>query len=150
MLQIDGPDHLRALVGSEIGLSKGLLVDQPAVDDFAEVTADRQWIHVDVDGAADGPFSGTIVHGLFTLSLGPRFSFETYAVEGFGFGLNYGYERVRFPAPFPVGGRLRMRATLIAADDVSGGIQMVVRQTFEAEGLEKPVCVADAVTRWIL
>lgn len=150
MLQIKGPDHLRELVGNEIGLSDWLLIDQPAVDAFAAATGDDQWIHVDGDRASSSPFGGTIAHGLFTLSLGPRFTYATYVVEGFSFGLNYGYDRVRFPAPFPVGRRVRMRATLISVDEVKGGLQVTVRQTFEVEGGEKPVCVADAVTRWVV
>ena len=93
------------------------------------------------------PFGSTIAHGLYTLGLGPRFTYEAYAVEGFAFGVNYGYDRVRFPAPLPVDSRVRMRATLDSVDDVPGGIQMKVTQTFEREGGEKPVCVAEQLVR---
>ena len=93
-------------------MSEWYEVTQEAVNDFAEVTQDFQWIHVDVERAKETPFGGTIAHGLFTLSLGPKFSYEIVDVQGFVFGVNYGYGKVRFPAPLPVGSRVRMRATL--------------------------------------
>ena len=93
------------------------------------------------------PFGWTIAHGLYTLALGPSFSYEAYAVEGFAFGVNYGYDSVRFPAPLPVDSRVRMRATLDSVDGVPGGIQITITQTFEREGGEKPVCVAEQLVR---
>ena len=147
MLTIDGIDELKAKVGEEIGVSEWLTVTQEMVDRFAEATEDFQWIHVDPERARDTPFGGTIAHGLFTLSLGPRFSYSLFEVSGFAFGLNYGYGKVRFPAPVPVGSNLRMRATLQSVEDVPGGVQFTVLQTFEVEGSEKPVCVAEALAR---
>jgi len=147
VLTIDGIDELKAKVGEEIGVSEWLTVTQEMVDRFAEATEDFQWIHVDPERARDTPFGGTIAHGLFTLSLGPRFSYSLFEVSGFAFGLNYGYGKVRFPAPVPVGSNLRMRATLQSVEDVPGGVQFTVLQTFEVEGSEKPVCVAEALAR---
>ena len=131
-------------------MSDWLDVTQEDVDRFAEATGDHQWIHVDPARAAQTELGGTIAHGLYTLSLGPRLNDELFVLDGFAMGLNYGYDKVRFPAPVPVGIRIRMRATLTAVDDVPGGVQIVVRQQFEAEGTAKPVCVADAVSRWLV
>jgi acyl dehydratase len=147
MLTITGIDDLKARVGQELGVSAWLDVTQDKINAFADDTGDHQWIHVDTERAAQTPFGGTIAHGLYTLSLGPQFTYSLFAVEGFAFGLNYGYGRVRFPAPLPVGSRVRMRATLASVDDVPGGVHMVVTQTFEREGAEKPVCVAESLVR---
>ena len=147
MLTISGIDELKAKVGEELGVSEWHEVTQEAIDAFADVTGDHQWIHVDPERAAQTPWGGTIAHGLYTLSLGPVFTFAMFTVEGFAFGLNYGYDKVRFPAPLPVGSRLRMRATLSSVDDVPGGVQMTVTQIFERDGQDKPVCVAEAVSR---
>jgi acyl dehydratase len=147
MLTISGIDELKAKVGEELGVSEWHEVTQDAVDAFADVTGDHQWIHVDPERAAQTPWGGTIAHGLYTLSVGSRFTFAMFTIEGFAFGLNYGYNKVRFPAPLPVGSRLRMRATLSSVDDVPGGVQLTITQTFEREGGDKPVCVAEAVSR---
>jgi acyl dehydratase len=147
MLTITGIDELKAKIGEELGVSDWHEVTQDEIDAFAEATGDHQWIHVDPERAAQTPFGGTIAHGLLTLSLGPRFTYQAYSLEGFAFGLNYGYDRVRFPAPLVVNSRVRMRATLTSVDDVPGGIQMKVTQTFEVEGGEKPVCVAEQLVR---
>jgi len=147
MLTITGIDDLKAKVGHELGVSDWHEITQDQVDAFAQVTGDHQWIHVDADRAAQTPFGGTIAHGLLTLSLGPQFTYGLFSVEGFAFGLNYGYGRVRFPAPLPVGSRVRMRAALTTVDDVPGGVHMVVTQTYEREGAEKPVCVAESLVR---
>jgi acyl dehydratase len=144
---ISGIDELKAQVGQELGVSAWYEVTQEAINRFADVTGDFQWIHVDVEKAKATPFGGTIAHGLFTLSLGPKFANEILDLQGFAFGLNYGYDRIRFPAPLPVGSRLRMRATLAKVDDVPGGVQFTVTQTFEREGSEKPVCVAESLAR---
>ena len=134
-------------VGDTYGPSDWLEITQERIDRFAEATGDDQWIHVDPERAAQTPFGGTIAHGLYTLSLGPRFGYDMFKLEGVTFGINYGYDRVRFPAPLPVDSRVRMRATLESVDDVPGGIQMKVSQTFEREGGEKPVCVAEQLVR---
>jgi acyl dehydratase len=147
MLTISGIDELRAKVGEELGVSEWHEVNQDEIDAFAEATGDHQWIHVDPERAAETPFGSTIAHGLYTLSLGPRFTFALFTIEGFAFGLNYGYNKVRFPAPLPVDSRVRMRATLASVDDVPGGVQLTITQTFEREGEEKPVCVAESVAR---
>jgi acyl dehydratase len=144
---INGLDELKSKVGQELGVSDWYDVTQERVDAFAEATGDHQWIHVDPERAKDTPFGATIAHGLFTLSLGPQFSYSLWTVEGVTFGVNYGYEKVRFPAPLPVGSRVRMRATLAEAHDVDGGVQFTVTQRFEREGTDKPVCVAEAVVR---
>jgi acyl dehydratase len=147
MRTIDGIDELRTLVGEELGVSDWVDVTQDSVNAFADATGDHQFIHVDVEKAAQTPFGGTIAHGLYTLSMGPALSYDMWTVEGIAFALNYGYEKVRFPAPLPVGKRLRMRATLAAVDDVPGGVQFRVTQTFEVEGGEKPCCVAEQLVR---
>ncbi len=144
---LTGPDEVKAAVGRELGVSDWYEVTQETIDQFAEVTGDHQWIHVDPERAAQTPFGGTIAHGLFTLSLGPKFSYEVMDMQGFAFGVNYGYGKVRFPAPLPVGSKVRMRAALTNVDDVPGGIQITVTQTFEREGEEKPVCVAESLAR---
>jgi acyl dehydratase len=147
MLTISGIDELRAKVGEELGVSDWHEVTQDAINAFADATGDHQWIHVDPERAAQTPWGSTIAHGLYTLSLGPQFTFAMFTIEGFAFGLNYGYNKVRFPAPLPVNSRVRMRATLSSVDDVPGGVQLTITQAFEREGEEKPVCVADSVAR---
>jgi len=147
MLTINGIDGLKAKVGEELGVSEFYDVTQKRIDAFADASGDHQWIHVDPEKAKDTPFGGTIAHGLFTLSLGPRFAGELFTIENVAFALNYGFGRVRFPAPVPVGARLRMRAALTAVDDVPGGVQITVTQTFEVEGSEKPACVAESLVR---
>src|SRR5437764_13289252 len=134
MLTSTGPDELRAKIGSELGVSDWHEITQERVNAFAEATEDFQWIHVEPERAKDTPFGGTIAHGLYTLSLGPKFTFELFSIDGFAFGLNYGYGKVRFPAPVPVGSRVRMRATLSNVEDVPGGVQITVTQMFETEG----------------
>lgn len=142
-------DDLKALVGRELGPTGWVQVDQQMVDAFAEVTGDRQWIHVDVERAAASPMGGTIAHGLLTLSLGPAFTEELFSFEGFAHALNYGYEKVRFPAPTPVGSRLRMTATVTDVTPVTGGAQVTTTQVFQVEGSDKPVCVAQSVGRFV-
>jgi acyl dehydratase len=144
---INGLDELKSKVGEELGVSDWVEVTQEAIDAFADATGDHQWIHVDPERAKDTPFGGTIAHGLYTLSLGPQLSYSLFEVQGVAFGLNYGYNKVRYPAPLPVGSKVRMRATLTAADDIPGGLQMTVTQTFERDGGDKPVCVAESVAR---
>lgn len=147
MLTITGPDELKAKVGEELGVSEWQDVTQARINAFAEATEDFQWIHVDPERAKETPFGGTIAHGLYTLSLGPKFAYAMFSLEGFTFGLNYGYDKVRFPAPVPVGSRVRMRAALAKVDDVPGGLQVTITQTFEIEGGDKPVCVAESLSR---
>lgn len=147
MITISDLDELRAKVGEELGTSDWHDVTQEAVDDFARVTGDDQWIHVDPQRATQTPFGGTIAHGYYTLSLHPVLAAQIVAFEGFAFAVNYGLDRVRFPAPLPVGNRVRMRIELVAVDDVLGGAQITMKLTFEGEGALKPVCVAESLTR---
>jgi len=147
MLAINGIDDLKARVGEELGASAWYEVTQARVDAFAAASGDHQWIHVDPERAKATTFGGTIAHGLLTLSLGPQLGAEIFTIENVAFALNYGYGRVRFPAPVPVGSRLRMRAALAAVDDVLSGVQLTVTQTFEVEGGAKPVCVAESLVR---
>ena len=148
MLTLTGADEVRAQVGREVGTTRWQRVTQADVDAFADVTGDHQWIHVDVERAKDSPFGGTIAHGYYTLALVPRFTWELLTIEGFAFAVNYGVDKVRFPAPLPVGANVRMRASIAAVDDVPGGIQVKIVCTFEREGGEKPVCVAETLARY--
>jgi acyl dehydratase len=140
-------DDLRAAVGTEIGQGRWLDVSQERIDKFAEATGDRQWIHVDLERAASGPFGGTIAHGFLSLSLIPALTAGLTAVDGVTMGVNYGLNKVRFPAPVPVGSRVRGRVELMSMDDVPGGVQLTSRVTVEREGGDKPVCVAETITR---
>ena len=147
MITLTGIDEVREKVGEELGVSDWHEVTQDEIDRFAEVTGDDQWIHVDPERAKETPFGGTIAHGYYTLSLAPMFSYRMYTLEGFDFVLNYGLNRVRFPAALPVGDRVRMRAKLASVDEVSGGAQVTTEVTFEREGGDKPVCVAESLIR---
>jgi len=144
---LNGIDEVKAHEGQEVGVSDWHDVTQEEINAFADATGDHNWIHIDPERAKDTPFGGTIAHGYYTLSLAPKFSYSLFKVDGIAFGLNYGYDKVRFPAPVPVGSRLRMRATLAAADQIEGGLQIKIVQTFEVEGGPKPVCVAETLSR---
>jgi acyl dehydratase len=147
MLTINGIEDLKERVGQELGVSEWHEVSQAEIDAFAEATDDHQFIHVDPERAKQTPFGSTIAHGLYTLSLGPKFSYEMFSVDNVAFGINYGYEKIRFPAPVPVDSKVRMRAELLSVDDIPGGVQFKVKQTYEIEGGEKPACVAEALAR---
>jgi acyl dehydratase len=147
MLTLNGIDEVKAHVGEELGVSEWHEVTQEAIDEFARVTGDDQWIHIDPERAKDTPFGGTIAHGYYTLSLAPRFSYAMFSIEGINFGVNYGLNKVRFPAPMPVGGKVRMRASIASVDDIPGGAQIATTLTFEREGGDKPVCVAESLAR---
>ncbi|MEV4555389.1 MaoC family dehydratase [Kitasatospora sp. NPDC049285] len=140
---------LTAAVGTELGTSEWHTIDQERVNLFAEATGDHQWIHVDPARAKESPFGGTIVHGYLTLSLIPVLAKECYGVEGgVAMALNYGSDKVRFPAPLPVGTAVRASAVLVSAEPVPGGVQVVVRFTISSAESAKPHCVADAITRF--
>ena len=147
MRVFSGPDELLAAVGEEIGVSSWLEITQERVNQFAEATGDQQWIHVDPERAADGPFGGTIAHGYLTLSLMVPFMLEVYRVENRKHAVNYGLNKVRFTSPVPVGSRLRGRLTLAEASEVAGGLQILWAVTIEREGEERPACVAESITR---
>ena len=143
-----GLDDLGSRTGDMLGTSDWHLVTQAEVDDFARLTGDDQWIHIDPDRARNGPFGTTIAHGYFTLSLSTVFLDQVIAVSGAEVVLNYGSNRVRYPAPLPVGTRIRAAIELAKTEAVTGGVQAVYRLTYEAEGSAKPVCVADIVYRY--
>jgi acyl dehydratase len=132
-------------VGEHLGYSDWLSVTQDRIDRFAEATGDHQWIHVDPERAGKGPFGTTIAHGYLTLSLVPLLSQQIYTVEGLRMGVNYGANRVRFPAPLPVGTAVRAGAELVSVQQTAQGYQAVVRMTIEGQGIPKPVCVAETV-----
>jgi acyl dehydratase len=141
-------DELKAKVGSHLGYSSWHTITQEQVNLFADATNDHQWIHVDPERAKAGPFGTTVAHGYFTLSLGPSLLAEVLAVDGPRFAVNYGLNRVRFPAPVPVGSKLRCGANLESVEDVEGGCQVTLNLTFEVEGAAKPPCVAEIVFRY--
>jgi acyl dehydratase len=148
MKTFESAQSLLDAVGQELGTSGWLQVDQDRVNEFASATGDHQWIHVDVERAKEGPFGGTIIHGYLTLSLLVPLMKETFQVSGHRMALNYGLDKVRFPAPAPVGSRLRATTSVHEAREVSGGVQVTWRATVTAEGVNKPVCVAEPVTRY--
>jgi acyl dehydratase len=147
MRTITGLEELRQAEGETLGTSGWHRVTQDAVDAFADVTGDHQWIHTDPARAAETPFGGTIAHGYYTLSLAPRLSEQILSLQGFAFGVNYGLNKVRFPTPMPVGERLRMTAKLAGLEEIDGGAQITLELTFEREGGDKPVCVAESLAR---
>lgn len=138
--------ELPALVGHEVALSDWLEIDQSRIDHFAEATFDRQWIHVDPSRAAAGPFGTTIAHGFLTLSLLSHLAESAFEIVDSPMGVNYGLDRVRFPAPLPSGGRVRGRFVLASVEPVDGGVQLAIDAAVESEGGDRPVCVA----RWLV
>ncbi len=145
MLRINGVDSLRAKVGQEFGTSAWHTVTQDHIVAFANATDDYEELHLNPERAALTPWGVTIAHGLYTLALGPKFSYEIFEMTGYSFPLNYGFEKVRFTSPVKVGSRVRMRLRLLSADDIPGGAKFRFEQLFEIEGEEKPACVAEAV-----
>jgi acyl dehydratase len=150
MRVFQGPAELRLAEGEDLGSSDWHLIDQERINQFAQATGDFQWIHVDAERAAAGPFGSTIAHGMLTLSLVPIMAGQVYRVEGARMGVNYGFGKVRFPAPVPVGSKLRGSVTLLSVTDVDGGVQVSGRVTIEREGTAKPVCVAESLSRFYL
>lgn len=140
-------DDFRTLVGVEIGTSSWVEVTQEQIEGFADLTGDHQWIHTDPERAASGPFGTTIAHGYLTLSLLVPLLEEVLVVENRTSSINYGLDKVRFPAPVPAGSRVRMSATLAEATDIDSGVQVKFDCTFEVDGQERPACVARAVLR---
>ena len=136
-------------VGTSLGESDWLEVTQDRINRFADATDDHQWIHVDVERAKDGPFGTPIAHGYLTLSLVNHFLPELIAVPAAKMGINYGCNKVRFPAPVPVGSKIRGVGKIIAADEIPSGVQVVVRVEVEVEGGSKPACVAETVSRFM-
>jgi acyl dehydratase len=150
MTAFANPAELAAAVGRELGRSDWLTLDQSRIDLFAEATGDDQWIHVDPERAAAGPYGATIGHGFLTLSLIPFLVTGIYAVEGVQMAVNYGLNRVRFISPVKVGSRIRGVQVLTGVEEVTGGIQVACTVTVELEGSEKPAAVAETLTRLYL
>jgi acyl dehydratase len=146
---VNGIDELKALVGETSGPSEWREVTQADIDKFAEVSGDHQWIHVDVERAkTDSPFGTTIAHGNLTLAMADGFRGQLFRSEGFTMGVNYGWNKIRFPAPVPSGSRIRASLETVSVDEVGNGwYQLVQRWTVEVEGSEKPACVAESVVR---
>ena len=145
---MDGFDGLKARIGQHLGSSDWLEVTQDRIDMFADATSDHQWIHVDVERAKSGPFGGPIAHGYLTLSLVIPLWTEMIEVRGITMGVNYGLNRVRFPAPLPAGAKIRLGATLAALTEVPGGVEALVDAVIESDAGTKPVCVAQVVYRY--
>ena len=145
---VDGVEGVQSLVGQHLGWSDWVTITQEQVNQFADATGDHQWIHVDVERAkAESPFGGPIAHGYLTLSLLVPLVSQTYTISDAKMGVNYGLNKVRFPAPVPVGSKVRARVTLKDVEEVAGGLQNTFAVTIEREGGDKPVCIAEWVTR---
>jgi acyl dehydratase len=145
MRVLDNLDELAAIAGEDLGVSDWLEIDQERVDRFADATGDHQWIHVDPERAASGPFGGTIAHGYLTLSLIPFLGSQVFSLETPGAKLNYGVNKVRFPHPVRVGSRIRSRVTMGNVTDLPAGKQLTLRHVIEIEDQGKPACVAETV-----
>lgn len=148
MLRFDNIDSVLAAVGQDLGHTDWLTLSQQRIQQFADATDDQQWIHVDPQRAANGPFGACVAHGFLTLSLANKFLPELVEYQRLKMGVNYGCEKVRFPSPVRVGARIRGRGLVVAAEPVKGdGVQVIVRITVEIEGQEKPGCVVDTISR---
>ena len=143
------PAELEGAVGAHLGYSEWVEITQERIDLFADATGDHQWIHVDPERAEDGPFGTTIAHGYLTLSLTNMLLPQIVRVEGISMGVNYGADKVRFPAPVPCGSRVRAGAELAAVDPVAGGVQAKIVVTVEIEGASKPACVVESLSRFL-
>ncbi|SMX83651.1 Acyl dehydratase [Brevibacterium sp. 239c] len=146
MRTLNGIDEITSLVGTELGSSEWTTIDQEAINTFADVTDDHQWIHIDEQRAADGPYGSTIVHGFFTLSLIPKFSSEIFTIEGVSIRVNYGLNKVRFAQPVPVGSRLRGTVSVNEVIPGDKGTQVILKHVIEIEGEDRPACIAEVVT----
>ncbi len=149
--EVQGVDGIKELMGTEIGPSEWREVTQEDINTFADLSGDDQWIHVDIERAKnESPFGGPIAHGNLTLSMIDGFRIELIEASGFQLGVNYGWNKIRFPAPVPAGAKIRAKAEVTELEEVDGGWwQMVTRFTVEVEGSEKPCCVADSVARFL-
>ncbi|MDH6197052.1 acyl dehydratase [Mycobacterium frederiksbergense] len=149
MRVFNGLDELAVAAGSELGPTDWLEITQERVNLFADATDDHQWIHVDPDKAAGGPFGGTIAHGLLTLSLLPHFTHQLYRVDNVAMAINYGYNKVRFITPVRVGAKIRARAAIADVTTLDGAVQSTMTVTVEIEGSDKPAAVAESIVRFI-
>ncbi|MGW7412145.1 MaoC family dehydratase [Streptomyces sp. NPDC054863] len=148
MTTVNSLDALKQLAGSALGASDWITVSQERINGFADATGDHQWIHTDPERAKEGPFGAPIAHGYLTLSLFIPLFTELLEVEGVSSKVNYGLNKVRFPAPVPAGSRLRLVAKLLEVTDIAGGVQFTVGGTIEIEGGAKPACVLESVSRF--
>lgn len=142
-------DEFIAAAGTDLGTSDWMTIDQKRIDVFADATDDHQWIHVDAERAAAGPFGTTIAHGMLTISLFPVLMFTIYRVEGISMGVNYGFNKVRFPLPVPVGSELRMTLSVGEVSTFDGGAQAILPGSIEVKGGAKPACVFEAIVRYL-
>lgn len=149
MKVFNGLDEFVAAQGSELGPTEWMEITQERVNLFADATDDHQWIHVDPEKAASGPFGGTIAHGLLTLSLLPHFTHQLYRVDNVKLAVNYGYNKVRFITPVRVGAKVRARAAITDVAQLDGAVQATMTVTVEIEGSEKPAAVAESIVRFI-
>jgi acyl dehydratase len=148
MRTIASVEELKSLVGQEVAVSDWVHISQERVNLFAEATGDHQWIHIDVERSRkESPYGGTIAHGFLTLSLLPMLMESVISMPTSKMGVNYGLNKVRFPAPVPVGSKVRGRVMLMEVEDIEGGAQMTWKVTIEREGGDKPVCVAESLSR---
>jgi acyl dehydratase len=148
MKTIESLAAMPALVGQEVAVSDWITITQEQVNQFAEATGDHQWIHVDVEKAKAGPFGAPIAHGFLTLSLIPKFFESSLRIDNTRMGVNYGLNKVRFTSPVPVGSRLRAAMTLLACEPIdNGGMQMTWKVSIQREGTDKPVCIAESLSR---
>jgi acyl dehydratase len=146
--QFNSVASVLAALGSALGTTDWMLIDQARIDQFAQATGDHQWIHVDPERAKSGPFGATVAHGYLTLSLANLFLPQLVSYQGLKMGVNYGCDKVRFPAPVRVGSRIRGRGDVVAAEAIQGdGVQVTVRITVEIDGSDKPGCVVDTISR---
>ena len=142
---LEAPTDLLKLVGQRLGTTDWMKVTQQQVDQFAEATGDRQWLHIDPDRAAKGPFRGTIVHGYLTLSLAPAVISQVLEIRELTAALNYGLNKVRFPTPVRVGAQIRAAVTVMSAQQKTSGVESVFTVTYEIDGEDRPACVADVI-----
>ena len=149
MTKIESLADLADAVGTDLGATEWLTIDQARINLFADATGDHQWIHVDTEAAKDGPFGTTIGHGYLTMSLCAPFLGDLLTVSGVSMGINYGIDRARFITPVPAGGRVRGTGEILSVTDIPGGAQVVVRLTIELEGAAKPAAVVDTVSRYL-
>jgi acyl dehydratase len=148
MREIASLAELKGLIGQEVAVSEWVEITQERVNLFADATGDHQWIHLDVERSRkESPYGGTVAHGFLTLSLLPMLMASAIRMSDVRMGVNYGLNKVRFPAPVPVGSRVRGRMTLVSVEDIPGGAQMTWQVTMEREGGDKPVCVAESISR---
>jgi acyl dehydratase len=145
----DSPKALLDAIGTDLGTTGTVTITQEQIDKFAEATLDNQWIHVDAERAKKGPFGAPIAHGYLTMSLASHFLAQLVHVRGISMGINYGVEKVRFPAPVPVGSVLHARGEIVDAKEVPGGVQATTRITIERDGGDKPVAIVDAIARYL-